>query len=156
MDRKAQYLEQELIDNDSIFINIGKKTFKCKRLTNWASGKITKLILKGELMLSDDKQQTLVSFNKNRQLAPKCLSLAILGSWWKIKLFHPIFWRWLNYNFTQDQYTKAINKVLDFSDVKFFFLNMASLQGLVEVEQKMTNQTTKSIIQSQKSDQPTT
>lgn len=156
MNKKAQYLEQELMDNDKIVIQIGKRKFKAKRLTNWASGKITKLILKGELLLSEDKKQTMVSFNENRTLAPKCLSLAILGSWWRVKLFHWVFWRYLHYNFTQEQYSPAINKVLDFSDVKFFFLNTASLQGSVEVEEKMTSQTTKSIIQSQNLGQQTT
>lgn len=153
MNTKAKYLEQELMDNDKIIIHLGNNSYKVKRLTNWVSGKLSKLILKGELLLSDDKKQTLISFDNNRSLAPKCLSIAILGSWWKVLLFHWIYWRFLSMRYSQYDYKDAILKVIDFSDIRFFFLNMASLQGLVEYEEKMTNQTTKNIIQNQKSDQ---
>lgn len=156
MNTKAKYLEHELMDNDKIIIHLGNNSYKVKRLTNWVSGKLSKLILKGELSLSDDKKQTLISFDNNRSLVPKCLSIAILGSWWKVLLFHWVYWRILNLKYSQSDYKDAILKVIDFSDIRFFFLNMASLQGLVEYEEKMTNQTTKSIIQNQKSDLPMT
>lgn len=153
---KAKKIEQDLIDDVGIYIYLGTKRKKVKRLKNWAAAKITRLILEGELMLSDDKKTTLTSFNENRLLVPKCLSLAILGSWWKIKLFYWIYWRYLNIKYTQEDFNQAIKDVLNFSDISFFFHNMAFLQSLVEAEKEMTSQSTKSIIQKQESERKMT
>lgn len=153
----AQLMDEELNSNSSfIEVNIGNKRHKIKRLNNWASAKITKLVLKGELLLSDDKKDTMVSFNENRLLVPKCLSIALLASWWKILMFHWIYWRYLNIKYSQKDYRTALFDILNFSDITFFFVNMASLQKYVTHEQEMTSQTTLSITQNQKQEQQVT
>lgn len=133
--------EQFEIDNDIPFaIILGAKKYKVKRLKNWTADRISYEIAKknGTLVSEgDDISDILNSMKASGDLCSKVISLAILGSWWKIKLFHPIFWRYISRATTQSDQHRALSAVIDKLELRFFFLNMILLENMNQLRMKL-------------------
>lgn len=135
------------MNNDPKVFKVGKKTYKIERLDNWVSLQMSKLVIESELLHGEDNDRgrMLSSIIQNRTLAPKCISLMMLKSTIKVKLFHWIRWRWLHYFSSQEDYQPILEAILNDQDTMFFFQNMASLQSSNILESEMTRTSTKSI-----------
>lgn len=148
MSIKASQLQADLLDNSKLEFKVGNKKYKIARLSNWVALKMSKYILNAEsLQGSDlDRDAKLKSIVANRTIAPKCISLMMLKSAIKVKLFHWFKWRQLHYLKSQEDYAGILDKILNDQDTMFFFQNMASLQASNILESQMTEMSTKNII----------
>lgn len=87
---------------------------------------------------------------------PKIISIAILKTPLKIKLFHWYLWRKLDKKYDQRDYDQIIGKIISNSDVAFFSKNLASLHAAAMMEAEITKETITSIAAKLKSEQETT
>ena len=129
------------IDSDIPFnVKLGKKTYKVKHLKEWVGRRFSYEIAKKNSLLKSESENydQLKSLNEVGSLPSKCLSIAILNNWIKIKLFHWIFWRYISIRHTQSEINKAINDISGALELEVFFYNIASLENLNQLRIKMT------------------
>lgn len=133
--------EQFEIDNDIPFVVIlGSQKYRVRRLKDWTANRISYEIAKknGTLVSEgDDICAILNSMKSSGDLCSKIISLAVLGSWWKIKLFHPIFWRYISRIATQSDLNKSLSTIIDKLELRFFFLNMILLENMNQLRMKL-------------------
>lgn len=140
------------LDKDSgLEITVGRKKYRIKHLKNSVAERLDRYIAKGEVEYSDDKGVLLANMSKNRKLVPKCLSLMILGSFFKVMFFHWIYWRYLHIFKSQAEMQKVLEPAFEMNDVGFFFQNMVSLQANSRMIQKMAKTSTITIARKQDS-----
>lgn len=146
---------RQLESNEKLSFTLGKKTYKVQRLCNWTSRKINRLIC--ELQRKKlDTVEDVINSDEDRVLMPKIISIAILKTPLKIKLFHWYLWRKLDKKYDQRDYDQIIGKIISNSDVAFFSKNLASLHAAAMMEAEITKETITSIAAKLKSEQETT
>jgi len=139
MTTKSAQLRQHEIKEDIPFeVKLGKKTYKCRYLKEWVSGKISYLIADADPEPEPDAKKTLRLMAKKNTLASKCVSMLILGSYWKIKLFHWYFWRKIYRNNAGRELTEALTTVYEALDLSFFFQNMILLDQMNMLKKRLT------------------
>ena len=144
---------QQLEDNERLSFQLGKKTYKIARLSQWTSMRINRLIFQLQKKRSElDIRES----DEDRLLVPKVISLAILKYPWKIRMFHWYLWRKLNRKYSQADFMPIISKIIDNSDMAFFSKNLASLHMAAMMETEISKETTTNIAARLKSEQETT
>lgn len=144
---------QELEENEKLSFQLGKKTYKIARLSQWTSRKINRLVFQLQKARSEDDIR---GSDEDRLLVAKVISLAILKYPWKIKLFHWYLWRKLDRKYSQQDFLPIISKIIDNSDMAFFSKNLASLHMAAMMETEITKETITNIAARLKSEQETT
>ena len=144
---------QELEENEKISFQLGKKTYKIARLSQWTSRKINRLVFDIQKARSEEDIR---ESDEDRLLIPKVISLAILKYPWKIKMFHWYLWRKLDRKYSQQDFLPIISKIIDNSDMAFFSKNLASLHMAAMMETEITKETITNIAARLKSEQETT
>lgn len=147
---KAALLQSSIMDNDAIEILVGKKKYKIKRLGNWVSGRIDKLIAQCQFIQTEDKTDTkkvITTMSLNREVVPKCLSYMILKNPIKVFFFHWIYWRYLHLFFGQYDYSQILQQMYSGEEAQFFFRNMTSLQMNNMLTMEMTRADMRNIAQ---------
>lgn len=139
MTSAAAQRKQYEIKNDIPFkVTLGKKTYKCRYLKEWTSGKISYLIAQREPNPQADAKEMIKIMAHNNTLSAKCVSMLILGSYWKIKLFHWWFWRSIYRNHSARELTEALATVYEALDLSFFFQNMILLDQMNTLKKRLT------------------
>ena len=144
---------QELEENEKLSFQLGKKTYKIARLSQWTSRKINRLVFDIQKARSEEDIR---ESDEDRLLIPKVISLAILKYPWKIKMFHWYLWRKLDRKYSQQDFLPIISKIIDNSDMAFFSKNLASLHMAAMMETEITKETITNIAARLKSEQETT
>lgn len=144
---------QELEENEKLSFQLGKKTYKIARLSQWTSRKINRLVFQLQKARSQDDIR---ESDEDRLLVAKVISLAILKYPWKIRLFHWYLWRKLDRKYSQQDFLPIISKIIDNSDMAFFSKNLASLHMAAMMETEITKETITNIAARLKSEQETT
>lgn len=134
----AQRKQYEIANDIPFEVKLGKKTYKCRYLKEWTSGKISYLIAQYEPNPKADAKGMIKIMAHNNTLASKCTSLLILGSYWKIKLFHWWLWRKIYRNSTGKELTEALTTVYEALDLSFFFQNMILLEQMNTLKKRLT------------------
>lgn len=136
--KKAQLRQHEIKEDIPFIVTLGKKQYKCRYLKEWTSGKISYLIAQREPNPTADAKEMIKLMAKNNTLAAKCTSMLILGSYWKIKLFHWYFWRSIYRNSTAHELTDALTIIYQALDLSFFFQNMILLDQMNMLKMRLT------------------
>lgn len=148
MTSKSAQLRQHEIANDIPFmVTLGKKTYPCRYLKEWTSGKISYLIADVDPEPKADAKEMIALMAKRNTLASKCVSMLILGSYWKIKLFHWYFWRSIYRNNTGRELTEALTTVYEALDLSFFFQNSILLDQMNTLRKRLTKTELKQLSQ---------
>ena len=119
-------------------VKVGKRTYKCKYLKTWVADKIAQIIIKADVEPSEDMKTTMKFISKSGSLAPKVVSMLILGSFWKIKLFHWLFWRYLYVTCTPSENASGLSEALEAMDLSSFFLSIRLAEAMNTMRKKMT------------------
>jgi len=131
-DIRAQQLQIALLEDRSFPTKIGKKTYKCKYLNSWTQRKITNVLLKAEAIDENGGiENVFKAVNKSGTLAPKVVSYLILRHPIKVKLFHWLFWRYLDMTTNSRDLYDPLLKALKAADVNFFLTNMGLMSEIV-------------------------
>ena len=136
--KSAQLRQHEIKEDIPFIVTLGKKTYKCRYLKEWVSGKISYLIAQREPNPQADAKEMIALMAKNNTLAARCVSMLILGSYWKIKLFHWYFWRSIYRNHEGRELTEALTTVYEALDLSFFFQNMILLDQMNMLKKRLT------------------
>lgn len=141
-DASAEMQQKQFeIDSDIPFkVQLGKKTYKVTYLKEWVGRRFSYEIAQKNSMLKSESENydQLKALNEVGSLPSKCLSIAILNNWIRIKLFHWIFWRYISIKYTQSEINKALNDISGALELDVFFYNIASLENLNQLRIKMT------------------
>lgn len=128
-------------------IRLGSKIKKIKAMNNAVSERCDELIARAEVSYSEDQKSLIVNMGKNRKLVPKCVSLMILHSWFKVTFFHWIYWRYLHIRYTMPELSQAVKECMGLSDVGPFFNAMAVLAQNSRIIKRMAQTNTFNIAQ---------
>lgn len=136
---KAQE-QQYNIDNDiPTPIKLGKRTFMVKDLKQYVSSKISVLIAKKNGLIQEDGD-VILKLNKINTLSAKVLSMAILGSNWKIFFFHQFLWRYIHHNCTEKEINIALGGITEKLQLGFFLQNMIYVESLNQMRIHLTKE----------------
>lgn len=136
--KSAQILQHEIKEDIPFLVTLGRKQYHCRYLKEWTAGKISYLIAKREANPQADAKEMIKLMAMNNTLSSKCVSMLILGSYWKINLFHWYFWRSIYRNNIGRELTEALTTVYEALDLSFFFQNMLLSEQMNILKKKMT------------------
>lgn len=147
----------EIEKNEPRVIKLGGKTYKLKPMTNAVSEMADRYIASRsvELKEAESGKELIVNMSKNRTVIPKYISLLMLHSWLKVKLFHWIHWRYLHAHYPLSTMFELYKEFMNLNDVGDFFQFTASLQENNRLIKRMSETNTQIIRQEHKSDQET-
>lgn len=128
--------------NGAYAVKLGDSIKRIKSMNNAVAEKCDKLVAAAEISYSDDKKDLLINMSKNRKLIPKCLSLMILHSWFRVTFIHWIHWRILHRRYSMSEMSEAVKECMGLSDVSPFYSVLAALQGSSRMIQKMSETNT--------------
>lgn len=94
---QAEYLKLCNHEKSVLELGGGKKPIKIGWQHNYTMERVTKYTLEVELQEPKTNIEKLLYAKKKQKLAAKAASCIILNNFFKIKLFHWFYWRWLYY-----------------------------------------------------------
>lgn len=136
--KEAQIAQAELIDDTPFPVRIGSHTFKARYLKSFNQRKISLAIAKQLPNPSGDVEELILLMAAKGKLTPQCISRLILSSYWKIKLFHWVFWRWLDYTYDGRHFLGALSVLFKAYGFGFFFQNMVLLTEMNILTKRLT------------------
>lgn len=146
MDKKQKEQKKQYdIKYDRPFtVNVGKRTYRCKYLKTWTADKIASIIVCSDVSPHGDMKDTIKFISKSGTMAPKMISMLILGSYIKIKLFHWIFWRYIYITCTPKDYSNGLSEIMEAMDMGSFFLNIRLAEAMNTLRKQMTQEEARS------------
>lgn len=138
MKNKEQEKQYDVKYDKPFKVEVGKKTYGCNYLKTWVADRIAKEIVKANVEPSDDMKETILFISQSGALAPKVISMLILGSWWKIKLFHWAFSWYVYRACTPAQNASGLSEVLSAMDMSSFFLSIRLVEAMNTMRMKAT------------------
>lgn len=137
--KEAQIAQAELIDDTPFPVRIGSHTFKARYLKSFNQRKISLAIVKSlPNSPSGDVEELITLMSSKGKLTAQCISRLILSSYWKIKLFHWIFWRWLDRTYDNRHFLEALSVLFKAYGFGFFFQNMVLLTEMNILTKRLT------------------
>lgn len=118
-------------------ITLGRKTVKVKPMSNFVAGKADRLILATEGSYDPEGKVLQLGMDGNRKLMPKYMAYVILRGWLKVKLFHWIYWRWLDRKYTAEELFRAMEEAMKLNDLAPFYHGLVSLQMSIRMKKTM-------------------
>lgn len=142
--------QQELIainDDAKTVIEIprSKKKYRIGYIKPYAQERFTKFILEAEPEVPNSELSVLTDIKKRSRLHHKAASIIILNDWFKIKLFHGFFWRWLFFikGYGADQLLPILIEGKKKIPVQDYSIGMAFLGMMMETTKLMTTKEAK-------------
>jgi hypothetical protein len=154
-DTKTNVLLDAVDKNEYIPVLVRGKVFKIKRMTNGIERRYSRYVANAMLSYSDDNKKLIVNMTTNSTLLPKCVSLIILHNWFRVTLFHQIYWRYLDKKYSIHDLRTIYETGQDMGGLQDFFECMASLQANNQLIQRMSEISTANIHQELKLGQET-
>ena len=145
---QAQLHQANLIDDTPFIVPLGKYTFHARYLKSFNDRRVCAMIVESSPNPTADINELIRIMSTQGTLTPKSISRLILGSYWKIRLFHGIFWRWIDYSFSHMQMTEALTVLFEAQGLSFFFQNTTLLvEGMTTLKKRMTKTELKQLSQ---------
>lgn len=134
---EAQQKLNNISEDNPFIVQLGKNTYKCNYLRSGVADKITTILLKAKAI--DDKAgvtQLMSAMRENSKLAPKVVSLMILGTYFKVKFFHAIFWRYLYWKYSSKDFSFVLKTLIESLSLDFFLSNTYLMSQMITTKQK--------------------
>ena len=99
---------------------------------------------------------TILTCEKEDELSARCASLVLLNNYWKILLFHPIYWRYLWRKYSDEELLDIFlvaKKKVD-SQTRAYFTNTIYLIGMKDTIMTMTKKEAEHTLQELRQVQP--
>ena len=148
---QANWLLDRLENNKGTKIQALGKIYNVKPMSNSVAERMDRYTTKVSM-----GQEVTIALSDSRRVVPKCLSLMLLHSWFKVTFFHSIYWRYLHRKYSQQEMTQILPKCFEINNLAFFLTNMAYLQANSQMIEKITKVNSSTIIQELKSEEETT
>lgn len=132
------------------------KHYAISMMNNAVAERFDRYIAKAEVQYSKDQGLLFLNMSNNRKLVPKCVSLLLLHSWFKVKFFHWWHWRMLHITKTQAHLGKILEEGLSLGESNILLKNLLYLQDNCKMIRMMSETNIRSMIAEQKSEQETT
>lgn len=142
--KNKEQRRQYNIKNDIPFdVTMGSSVFKVRYLKSWTSDRISKELIEADMV---DVKNVFNSIKSNGSLPAKVASLMILNSYWKIRLFHPFFWRWIYRNKTHGDILETITIMTETLDLSSFITSIHLTSQMNAMKKKVTQREVKQLL----------
>ena len=124
-DNISQSKLNDVLEDSNDIVKVKDKKFKIGWIKKGVIRKIT---------------STILTCKNEDELTSRCASLIILNSYWKIKLFHWIYWRYLWRNYSDEELfpiTEIAKKKVDLQ-TQAYLTNTIYLRGMKDTIMTMT------------------
>lgn len=124
--KEDEQLLEDIVDNASEFAMIRNRKFKFRDLNGHARHKWTKVVL------SDNEAEETISC--------KCVAIARLNGYFKIKLLYWLVWRWYYYirQYNEPELSEALALIKKKVPVVSWYINTTLLTAMKETMMQMT------------------
>lgn len=129
---------QKIEQNEAEPIMLGTKKVRIRMMNNAVAERFDRYVAEAEISYSEDKKDLIVNMTKNRSLIPKCVSLIILHSWFKVTFFHWMYWRYLDRHYSQAELGEPLRAGMSMGESMKFFESLVFLQDNSQMIQKAT------------------
>lgn len=138
-----------LENNEPRLFKIRNKELRLHPMTNAVADLADRYVAERYTKLSEstETKELLVNLSKNRTVIPKYVSLLILHSWFKVKFFHWIHWRYIHRKYALSELIAVYKEFSSLNDVSLFFQFTASLQENNRIIKRMSEINTQTIRQ---------
>lgn len=143
---EAQRKQYEIKNDVPFIVPLGSKFYKCRYLKGSAQDMISYLHLSQKIIDTDNPKDVLAALRHNNRIHAKCVAVMILNSYWKIKLWYPVFWRWLFHTYSSKDFTEAMQVIMQCNGTEFFFQNSIFLEQTNILKKKMTTVEAKQLL----------
>lgn len=135
--------EQYNIDTDTPFsVKLGRLKFKLRYLKQATANRISLEDVSRKELIGKDVKASLMA---NGRITAKVISLAILATPIKIKLFHWLLWRYIyNYYSVEEAHLALATIMGKLLQISFFFQSLALIEDMNQLTMKMTEVEAKS------------
>lgn len=133
---KAQELLYNINEDIPTEIKLGKRVYKVRDLKQSVANRISLLIVKKNAYFNTDNSEEALEYLGN--MSSKAVSMAILGSVIKVKLFHWFFWRYIYHTCTEKEINAALMAVIDRLNLGFFLQNIICLETMNQMKMTLT------------------
>jgi len=146
---------QRVEQNEAEPVMLGRRRIKVRMMNNAIAERFDRYVAEAEISYSEDRKDLIVNMANNRKLVPKCVSLIVLHSWFKVTFFHWMYWRYLDRHYSQAELGEPLRAGMNMGESMKFFESLVFLQVNSQMIQKATRGIIRNTIAGQKSDQET-
>lgn len=136
---KAEKTEAELLAENGLKINIGKKEYVIKPLLFGTISKANKYAVQLKLNTASDITDFLPEYEKNIDPLMKFIAVCILGDKWKIKLFTPFLANRLKWKLKPNEALKLVIAILQMYDIGNFTTSIRLIRETTITAPRKTN-----------------
>lgn len=153
---QTNYLLDRLENNQAEKKTLLNKVYKIKPMSNAVSERVDRYITKVTIENESGESSTMATLSNKRKAIPKCLSLMLLHGFFKVHLFHWIYWRYLHIKYSQQEMSEVLAHCFEVNNYGFFLTNLAYLQANSQMIQRIAKESSTTIIQELRSGEETT
>jgi len=146
----------EVEQNEPTLVRLGRRMIKVRITNNTVARRFDRYTAEAEMSYNEAGTQLTLNMNNNRDLVPKCVSLIILHSWFKVTFFHWIYWRYLDRHYSQAELGEPLQAGLSLGEGRHLLKNLLFLQDNSQMIRKMTQGIIRNTIAAPKSEPETT
>lgn len=125
----ANFALEELEQGNPKTQKLLDKVYKLRPMVNGVARRMDRYSTKAHLSYSEDNSQLLWNMTGNRSLVPKCLSLMLLGTWFRVTFFHWVYWRYLNWFYSQQDMYAVLTQCFNTNNIGFFLNNLTLIMA---------------------------
>jgi len=153
---EVNYLLDNLDKNIGVSKKLLEKTYKLKPMGNYVAEKVDRYITESTVEQIEGKAEIKVMIANKRKVVAKCLSLMLLHGFFKVMLFHPIYWRYLHIRYSQQEMSAILPECFKVNNYGFFLTSLAYLQANSQMIQKIATENSITTLQELRSEEETT
>ena len=139
-DYKTQRKQYEIANDIPFVVKLGGKTHKVKYMKGKSRDMISYLHVSQKVIDSDDPKEILKAMRHNERIHAKVIAVMLLNSFWKIKLFYWIYWRWIFHSYSEYDFFQVLPTVMEANGNEFFFQNTVLLSAMNTLKMRMTKE----------------
>ena len=143
---------QQIEQNEADTVMLGTRQIKIRMMNNAVAERFDRYVAEAEISYSEDRKDLIVNMAKNRTLVPKCVSLIILHSWFKVTFFHWMYWRYLDRHYSQAELGEPLRAGMNMGESLKFFESLVFLQDNSQMIQRATKGIIRNTIAAPKSE----
>ena len=136
----TQRKQYEIANDIPFIVKLGGKSHKVKYMKGKSRDMISYLHVSQKIINSDDPKEILKAMKHNERIHAKVIAVMLLNSFWKIKLFYWIYWRWIFHTYSEYDFFQVLPTVMEANGNEFFFQNTVLLSAMNTLKMRMTKE----------------
>ena len=137
---QTQRKQFEIANDIPFLVKLGSKMHKVRYMKGKSRDMISYLHVSQKIIDSDDPKEILKAMRHNERIHAKVIAVMLLNSFWRIKLFYWIYWRWIFHTYSEYDFFQVLPTVMEANGNEFFFQNTVLLSAMNTLKMRMTKE----------------